>query len=119
MILDAATVLGAAVLATLFEMHMTPVSGVRSLWHGTLIRGRSMWILLAILCGFIISLIITSRRLHLYSPTRLGGFLHEQRLTVQACFTAGLLLTGTLYLVHADDIPAVSWRRPLDWFCWR
>ncbi len=24
---------------------------------------------------------------------------------MQACFTAGLLLTGTLYVVHANDIP--------------
>ena len=24
---------------------------------------------------------------------------------MQACFTSGLLLTGTLYVVHADDIP--------------
>ena len=64
-----------------------------------------MGILLGLLCGFIISLIFTSRRLHLYSPTRLGGYLHEQRLTVQACFTSGLLLTGTLYVVHASDIP--------------
>jgi len=31
--------------------------------------------------------------------------LHEQRLSVQACFTSGLLLAGTLYLVHANDIP--------------
>ena len=64
-----------------------------------------MGILLALLCGFIVSLILTSRRLHLYSPARLGGYLHEQRLTAQACFTAGLLLTGTLYMLHADDIP--------------
>ncbi len=64
-----------------------------------------MEILLALLCGFTISLIITSRRLHLYTPTRLSGFLHEQRLSTQACFTSGLLLTGTLYLVHAEDIP--------------
>ena len=64
-----------------------------------------MWILLALLCGFTIALVVTSRRLHLYSPTRLNSFLHEQRLSVQACFTSGLLLTGTLYLVHAEDIP--------------
>jgi FlaA1/EpsC-like NDP-sugar epimerase len=64
-----------------------------------------MGILLALLCGFAISLIMTSRRLHLYTPTRLTSFLHEQRLSVQACFTSGLLLTGTLYLVHAEDIP--------------
>ena len=52
-----------------------------------------------------LTLVVTSRRLHLYSPTRLSSFLHEQRLTVQVCFTSGLLLTGTLYLVRAEDIP--------------
>ena len=107
MLLDALTVLGAAFVATLYEFHTSPIASVRSFWHGTLFQGRSMGILLALLCGFIISLIITNRRLHLYNPTRLGGYLHEQRLTVQACFTSGLLLTGTLYLVHASDIPRI------------
>lgn len=105
MLLDAGTVVAAALLATLYEFKLSPIAEVRSFWRGTLIQGRSMGILLALLCGFIVSLIITSRRLHLYTPARLGGYLHEQRLTVQACFTAGLLLTGTLYLVHANDIP--------------
>jgi exopolysaccharide biosynthesis polyprenyl glycosylphosphotransferase len=105
MLLDAATVIGAALLSTLYEFKLSPIAEVRSFWRGTLIQGRSMGILLALLCGFIVSLIITSRRLHLYSPARMSGYLQEQRLTVQACFTAGLLLTGTLYLVHADDIP--------------
>lgn len=89
----------------MYKLHTGPVAEVRGFWHGTLIHGRSMWILLALMCGFIISLLLTSRRLHLYTPTRLNGFLHEQRLSVQACFTSGLLLTGTLYLVHAADIP--------------
>ena len=105
MLLDAVTVVGAAILATLYEFKLSPIAEVRYFWHGTLIRGRSMSILLGLLCMFIFALIVISRRLHLYTPTRLGGYLHEQRLTVQACFTAGLLLTGTLYLVHADDIP--------------
>jgi exopolysaccharide biosynthesis polyprenyl glycosylphosphotransferase len=43
--------------------------------------------------------------LNLYSPARLSNILHEQRLSLQACFTAGLLLTGALFLLHADDIP--------------
>lgn len=107
MILDSLTVLGAACAATLYEEGLSPVAGVRSFWHGTLIHGRSMGLLLALLCGFTVALILTSRRLHLYSPNRLGGFLHEQRLTLQACFTSGLLLTGTLYLVHASDIPRI------------
>lgn len=105
MILDAATILAAAVVATLEEYHKAPLAGVRGFWHGTLIHGRSMGILLALLCGFTITLIVTSRRLGLYVPTRVNSFLFEQRLSVQACFTSGLLLTGTLYLVHAADIP--------------
>lgn len=104
MALDALTILGSATLATLYQRHTGPVAGVKGFWHGTLFRGRSIEILLALLFGFTISLIATSRRLHLYSPARLNSFLHEQRLSVQACFTSGLLLTGTLYLVHAEDI---------------
>jgi exopolysaccharide biosynthesis polyprenyl glycosylphosphotransferase len=64
-----------------------------------------MWTLLALLCGFTMALIGTSRRLRLYVPTRMSGILHEQRLSLQACFTSGLLLTGALYLLHASDIP--------------
>jgi exopolysaccharide biosynthesis polyprenyl glycosylphosphotransferase len=92
------------VIATLYEFHLGPLRGAKDFWHGTLIHGRSMGILLALLCGFTVSLIMTSRRLHLYTPTRLTSFLGEQKLSVQACFTSGLLLTGTLYLVKAGDI---------------
>jgi len=105
MVLDGVTVFGAAALATLFKLHTGMLAGARGFWNGTLIQGRSMWILLALLCGFAISLMLTSRRLHLYTPARITSFLHEQRLSVQACFTAALLLTGALYLLHADDIP--------------
>lgn len=105
MILDAITVFAAAVLVTLQKLHESPLVGARGLWHGTLIHGRSMGILLVLLCGFTITLIVTSRRLNLYTPKRLTSFLFEQRLSVQACFTSGLLLTGTLYLLHGSDIP--------------
>jgi exopolysaccharide biosynthesis polyprenyl glycosylphosphotransferase len=105
MALDVITILGAVILATLREQHTGPLAGAWGFWHGTLIHGRSMWLLLALLCGFAIAIVVTSRRLLLYTPTRLSGILHEQRLNAQVCFTSGLLLTGTLYLVHADDIP--------------
>jgi exopolysaccharide biosynthesis polyprenyl glycosylphosphotransferase len=98
-------IVGAAVLASLYKLHTGPVDGARVLWHGTLIHGYSMSILLALLFGFITALMVTSRRLHLYSPTRLSNLLHEQRLSLQACLTSGLLLTGTLYLVRAESIP--------------
>jgi exopolysaccharide biosynthesis polyprenyl glycosylphosphotransferase len=105
MVLDAITILGAAILATLYEKHTGPLAGARGFWHGTLFHGRSMWILLSLLCGFTIAIIVSSKRLQLYAPLRMSGILHEQRLNLQACFTSGLLLTGTLYLLHADDIP--------------
>ncbi|MGA2887866.1 MAG: sugar transferase [Terracidiphilus sp.] len=105
MVLDGITVLISAILVTLYERHTGPVAGVKGFWHGTLFYGRSMGILLAVLCGFTVSLLLTSRRLHLYTPMRLSSFLHEQRLSAQACFTSGLLLTGALYLLHAADIP--------------
>jgi exopolysaccharide biosynthesis polyprenyl glycosylphosphotransferase len=105
MALDVVSIVAAAVLATLYELHKDPVEGAKGFLHGTLIYGRPMWILLALLCGFTVSLIVTSRRLQLYSPTKLTNVLNEQRLSMQACFTSGLLLTGTLYVVHADDIP--------------
>src|ERR1700733_1068518 len=68
MVLDGFTVLGSAVLATLYEFHTGPLAGAKGFWRGTLIHGRSMGILLALLCWFTFSLIITNRRLHLYSP---------------------------------------------------
>ena len=105
MVLDGITILAAAVFATLYELRAWPVDGAKGFWHGTLFYGRPVSILLALLCGYGFALVLTSRRLNLYSPTRLTSFLHEQRLSIQACFTSGLLLTGTLYLIKAEDIP--------------
>jgi exopolysaccharide biosynthesis polyprenyl glycosylphosphotransferase len=105
MILDAITVVGAATAGTLIELHIGPINGVKGFWHGTLIQGQSQSILLTALLVFTIALIETSRRMHLYTPSRLSGFLNEQRLTFQACMVSGLLLTGTLYMVHAAEVP--------------
>jgi exopolysaccharide biosynthesis polyprenyl glycosylphosphotransferase len=105
MLLDGFTILAAAIAATLYEKHMGLFVGVRSFWHGTLIPGSTTSQLLLMLFGFVIALIETSRRMHLYTPSRLGGFFTEQRLTLQACMISGLLLTGALYLVHAGAVP--------------
>src|ERR1700678_4658528 len=53
---------------------------------------------------FILSLILISKRYHLYGPIQMRNTLHEQRLTIQACLTAGLLLSGALYLVRGEVI---------------
>jgi exopolysaccharide biosynthesis polyprenyl glycosylphosphotransferase len=105
MLLDVLTVFGATVLATLFKFNTTFTTGAREFWHGTLICGRSMGLLLGLVAGFTVSLILISRRLNLYNPTRLSSLLNEQRLSLQACVTSGLLLTGSLYLLRLNDIP--------------
>jgi exopolysaccharide biosynthesis polyprenyl glycosylphosphotransferase len=104
MALDAMTILVSVVIATIYRKHTGAVVGAREFWHGTLIHGRPMGILLGLLCFFAVSLMVTSKRLNLYMPARLNNALHEQRLSIQACLTSGLLLTGALYLVHAEDI---------------
>jgi exopolysaccharide biosynthesis polyprenyl glycosylphosphotransferase len=105
MVMDAFTVVLAAMAATLHKFHATPVEGARNFFHGTMFHGLSVWILSALLCGFTCALLVTSRRLHLYTPMHMTNFLHEQRMSAQACLTSGLLLTGTLYLVRAGNIP--------------
>jgi exopolysaccharide biosynthesis polyprenyl glycosylphosphotransferase len=105
MILDGLTVMIAATFATLYEQRTTPLNGARGFWHGTLIHGQSRGVLLGVLLIFMVTLIETSRRMHLYTPSRLSGFLNEQRLTFQACLISGLLLTGTLYILHAAEMP--------------
>ena len=83
MVMDAVTVFFAALLATLHEFQTGPLAGAEELWRGTLIHGRSIGLLLALLCGFTVALILISRRMHLYTPTRVASFLDEQRLSIQ------------------------------------
>jgi exopolysaccharide biosynthesis polyprenyl glycosylphosphotransferase len=104
MALDVITILVSVAIATIYRKHTGALVSARELWNGTLVHGRSMGILLGLLCFFAVSLLVISRRLNLYMPVRLNDVLHEQRLSLQACLTSGLLLTGALYLVHAEDI---------------
>lgn len=105
MFLDAMTIIASAAIAVLVDLRLGPAAGATEFYHGTLFPGNSMGMQLAIVCGFILALILTSQRLNLYNPARLNSFLHEQRLSVQACFTAGVLVTGALYLLHDAAIP--------------
>ncbi len=64
---------------------------------------QDLWYLL----GFLLVLLFVLRRYGLYNgvPDRSGA--HEQRLIVQACLTAGVLLCGWLYLVHNFEISRI------------
>ena len=64
-------------------------------------------LLLSFLIWFIAGLVMISRRYHLYEPLRVTSALHEQRVTLQACITAGLLLTGGLYVIHGEIVSRV------------
>ncbi len=56
------------------------------------------------LIGFSLILILVSRAHGLYGPLQAFSGLREQRLTVQTCFTASLILAGALYFGRATAI---------------
>jgi exopolysaccharide biosynthesis polyprenyl glycosylphosphotransferase len=62
------------------------------------------WPTLFYFCWYCLSLVLVSRRMHLYAPIQLRNTLHDQRLTIQACFTAGLLLSGALYFARGEIV---------------
>jgi FlaA1/EpsC-like NDP-sugar epimerase len=97
MAMDVLTVLCAAMLTTLYE---TPSgsTGILKVGSDIIFRFRSLGIPLALLSAFAVVLILTGNHLHLYTPARLNGALHEQRLSAQASLTAGWLLICMLYL---------------------
>ncbi|RXH57123.1 sugar transferase [Granulicella sibirica] len=56
---------------------------------------------------FVLCLIFFARSYGLYQPIQGRSGLHEQRMTVQATLTAGLLLCGALYLAKAEVISRI------------
>ncbi|MCU1319404.1 MAG: exopolysaccharide biosynthesis polyprenyl glycosylphosphotransferase, partial [Edaphobacter sp.] len=54
--------------------------------------------------GFAACLILFTRSYGLYGPIQNRSGLHEQRMTVQATLTSGLLLCGALYLSMGEAI---------------
>ncbi len=56
---------------------------------------------------FAACLIFFARSYGLYGPVQAQSGLHEQRMTVQATMTAGLLLCGGLYLSRAEVISRI------------
>jgi exopolysaccharide biosynthesis polyprenyl glycosylphosphotransferase len=56
---------------------------------------------------FAVCLIFFTRSYGLYGPIQNRGGLHEQRMTVQATLTSGLLLCGTLYVLNGEAISRI------------
>ncbi len=62
---------------------------------------------LVYVAAFGVFLVVFSRLYGLYAPAQNRSGLNEQRLTVQASLTAGLLLCGTLYLMKGYAVSRI------------
>src|SRR5271170_245344 len=102
---DILTVVVAAMLALRFRVITPPdVSTLHVLPH--LIQSSPN--LLPFYVGwFGVCLVFFTRSYGLYGPIQNRSGLHEQRMTVQASLTSGLLLCGTLYLSSGESISRV------------
>ena len=103
--LDLATVALAALLAMYVrsdvpgELRMISVPGY-------LVSTATPYLLIFV-GWFGLLLVIFARSYGLYEPILNRSGLNEQRLTVQATLTSGLLLCGTLYLARAETVPRI------------
>jgi len=103
--LDMLTVIVAAVLALRFRVDLPPdVSTLHVLPH--LIQS-SPNLLFFYIGWFGICLVFFTRSYGLYGAIQHRSGLHEQRMTMQATLTSGLLLCGTLYLSDGKAISRI------------
>jgi exopolysaccharide biosynthesis polyprenyl glycosylphosphotransferase len=99
---DVVAVLFALLVSLYLVSHTVPAtSGIRHLMSGV---GISTSGGLGYLAWFIVMLLVVSWHYGLYGPLQLRTTLHEQRMTAQACLTAGLLLSGGLYLTEGYHV---------------
>lgn len=101
---DAASVIVALAIAIRLALGVGPIAGCIELYRQNVGHESPAALLLGFLAWYIFALVIISKRYHLYTPLRISSLLHEQRLSMQAALTSGLLLTGSLYLVHAENV---------------
>ncbi|WP_263368752.1 sugar transferase [Edaphobacter bradus] len=100
--LDMLTVLVAGILALwLHEMMPGAVPALYAVPH---LIHTSPHLLMFYFAWFAVCVCFFTRSYGLYGPIQNRGGLHEQRMTIQASLTAGLLLCGTLYLSNGTDI---------------
>ncbi len=81
-----------------------PLVGQESVSHKVGMLADARMLSAGYLLWFIAALIIVSRRMHLYAPIEARNTLHDLRLSIQACLTAGLLLSGALYVSRGEVI---------------
>jgi exopolysaccharide biosynthesis polyprenyl glycosylphosphotransferase len=102
MMADVITVLVAVAIA--IRVYLGEFLGARAIFKTQQMFTYSRALSIFYLIWFILALILVSRRMHLYGPIQMRNTLHDQRMTVQACFTAGLLLSGALYFARGEVV---------------
>ena len=105
--LDLLTALVAGVLALRFRATVFSTSQQANILRFVLQAAPHKELLLLYLLWFSFLLIFFARSYGLYGPVMNRSGLHEQRMTVQATLTSGLLLCGTLYLTKAAMVSRV------------
>jgi hypothetical protein len=104
-ILDLATVAIATALAVRFRV-VVP-SGLHIVSEPSYLLHTTSPLLLIYVAWFGFLLVVFMRSYGLYEPILNRSGLNEQRMTVQATLTAGLLLCGTLYLARAEMVSRI------------
>ncbi len=103
--LDLVTVMLAGCLALFSRTTLVPgthlLSAVSSMLHSVSAE------LLLCFAWFGLCLVFFMRLYGLYGPVQNRSGLHEQRMTLQATMTAGLVLCGTLYLSRGDSVSRI------------
>ena len=64
-------------------------------------------VLFVYMAWFGLCLVFLSRSYKIYAPVSHCSGLHEQRMTIQACLTAGMLLCGALYLSRGEVVSRI------------
>jgi len=99
MLVDCVTVMMAATLAIVFRKGM----------HGNFLRHSALQyntpsVFFLYIAGFTLVLLLVNRSYGLYDGLLSRSGLREQRLSLEACLTAGLILAGALYLARQDTV---------------
>lgn len=107
--ITAMTMMTVDALAVLFALSLALIlrfDGPMATWWSKASNwpARLLPIYAGYLIFFIVMLLVINRRHGLYGPLQRQSGWHELRRTVQACFTAGLLLCGGMYVMHDSDL---------------
>ncbi len=101
-LVDLMTVAVSTVLALRLRVAFFPDPNDASSFLGVLHGAPN--VLAAYMAWFGLCLVMLSRSYKIYAPVSHCSGLHEQRRTIQACLTAGMLLCGALYLSRGEVV---------------